>query len=336
MMAPVPASESRDLVPVVNVPVKPDRNPALVYLAGKPSQVGRRGLQRSLDRAAEILTGGLATSALVVNWSEVGYQHVQAMRAILIAQAAPATVNHVLAAVRGTLREAWRLGQIDAETLARITDVANVKAERLPAGRHVAAGEVVALFRACGDAPVGARDSALLALLYGCGLRRSEAVALLLENYGNGRVTIVSGKGRKDRNVFCPSGGREAIEAWIGRRGSWPGALLCPVRKGGHIERRAMTDQAVLMRLRYLAGKAGVKALTPHDLRRSFVGELLDAGADISSVQGLTGHASVDTVARYDRRPEDAKRRTAEMLHVPYARPLLLAEGDSPLRAGER
>ena len=336
MMEPVPASESRDLVPVANVPPKPDRNPALVYLAGKPSQVGRRGLQRSLDRAAEILTGGLATSALVVDWSEVGYQHVQAMRAILIAQAAPATVNHVLAAVRGTLREAWRLGQIDAETLARITDVANVKANRLPAGRHVDVGEVAALFRACGDEPVGARDAALLALLYGCGLRRSEAVALLLENYDEGRVAIRSGKGRKDRIVFCPTGGREAIEAWIARRGSWPGALLCPVAKGGYLQQRAMTAQAVLLRLRYLARQAGVKALTPHDLRRSFVGELLDAGADISSVQGLTGHASVDTVARYDRRPEDAKRRTVEKLHVPYYRPLLLSGDDSPTAPGAR
>ena len=75
----------------------------------------------------------------------------------------------MLAAVRGTLKEAWRLGQIDAETLARASDVPNVKAAMLPAGRHVDMGEVTALFRACGDAPVGARDAAMLALLYGCG-----------------------------------------------------------------------------------------------------------------------------------------------------------------------
>ena len=65
-------------VPVVAVSDRLDRNPAAVYLAGKPSAAGRRGLQRSLDRAAEILTGGLSTNALVVNWAEVRYQHVQA------------------------------------------------------------------------------------------------------------------------------------------------------------------------------------------------------------------------------------------------------------------
>ena len=325
MMASVPASDSRDLVPVVNLPPKSDQNPALVYLAGKPSEVGRRGLARSLDRAAEILTGGLATSALVVDWAEVRYQHVAALRAVLIDDGAkPATINHVLAAVRGTIKEAWRLGLIDAETKERVTDVPNVKASTLPAGRHVDAGEVAALFRACSDEPAGARDAAILALLYGCGLRRSEAVALLLDDYQDGRVTIRCGKGRKDRNVFCPAGGREAIATWITRRGSWPGALLCPVKKGGHVQQRAMTDQAVLLRLRYLASKAGVKPLTPHDLRRSFVGELLDAGADISSVQQLAGHADVGTTQRYDRRPDEAKRRTAEMLHVPFFAPKLL------------
>ena len=323
-----PAEATGEDVPVVAVPGPADTNPALVYLAGRPSAVGRRGLHRSLDRAAEILTGGLTTSALTVNWREVRYQHVTALRSVLIESGAkPATINHVLAAVRGTLKEAWRLGFIDAEALARVTDVKNVPSSTLPAGRHVDAGEVAALFRACGDEPVGARDAAMLTLLYGCGLRRSEAVAVQLDDYDDGKVTIRSGKGRKDRSVFCPAGGREAIEAWIARRGSWPGAMLAAVRKGGHVEQRAMSDQAVLLRLRHLAGKAGVKALTPHDLRRSFVGELLDAGADISSVQGLAGHSSVDTTSRYDRRPEDAKRRTAEMLHVPF-----LPRDEHPLR----
>ena len=328
MTALPPAIPPKD-VPIVAVPDRPDRNPAAVYLAGKPSATGRRGLQRSLDRAAEVLTGGLAKSGLVVNWPEVRYQHVQALRSVLIDEGAkPATINHVLAAVRGTLREAWRLGLIDAETLARAVDVGNVSATTLPAGRHVDVGEVAALFRACGDTPVGARDAAMLALLYGCGLRRSEAVTVQLDNYDQGAVTV-TGKGRKERIVYAPAGGREAVDAWIARRGTWPGALLAPVAKGGHIQPRGMTAQAVLLRLHFLAERARVPRFSPHDLRRSFVGELLDAGADISSVQQLAGHASVTTTQRYDRRPEEAKRRTAELLHVPYTAPALLV-GDSP------
>ena len=315
-------------VPIVVVPDRPDRNPAAVYLAGKPSATGRRGLQRSLDRAAEILTGGLSTNALSVNWAEVRYQHVTALRSVLLdTDAKPATINHTLAAVRGTLREAWRLELISAEALARAVDVGNVSASTLPSGRHVSVGEIRRLFETCDDSPVGSRDAAMLALLYGCGLRRSEAVAIELDAYDAGAVTIRHGKGRKERIVYAPVGGKEAIDDWIERRGSWSGALLCPVKKGGHIQQRSMTAQAVLLRLRFLSRRARVPDFSPHDLRRSFVGELLDAGADISSVQQLAGHASVQTTQRYDRRPEEAKRRTAEMLHVPYARPRLLVSG---------
>ena len=59
----LPGGDPPVAVPIVAVPDHPDRNPAAVYLAGKPSATGRRGLQRSLDRAAEMLTGGLATSS---------------------------------------------------------------------------------------------------------------------------------------------------------------------------------------------------------------------------------------------------------------------------------
>ena len=81
---------------------------------------------------------------------------------------------------------------------------------------------------------------------------------------------------------------------------------------------RRMTDQAVLMLLRRRASQARVPAFTPHDLRRTFVGDLLEAGADMVTVQKLAGHSNVQTTARYDRRGEETKRRAAELLHVPF------------------
>ena len=304
----------------IETTMRADNHPAAVYIMSL-APGSRRTMKEALDTIAGVLSNGRNDSRSL-NWAGLRYQHTAAIREELAAKYAPATANKMLSALRGVLKESWRLGLTTAEDYQRAADLKAVKGEKLPRGRALSHGEVRALFEACSKdaSPAGARDAALLAVLYGAGVRRSEAAALKREDFDQetGAIVIRAGKGRKDRIVYATNGSREALLVWLELRGDPPGSLFCPVNKGGNITIRPMTDQSIFYVLKKRGEEAGVKSFSPHDMRRTFIGELLDAGADISTVQQLAGHANVTTTQRYDRRGEATKRRAAELLHVPY------------------
>jgi site-specific recombinase XerD len=251
---------------------------------------------------------------------------INAYRAHLLDQgASPATVNQALAALKALAREGADNGYLSPATAAAVGRVKGVKSEQLPAGRALSDGEIVALFRACAADPTaaGARDAAVLALLR-LGLRRAEIAALELGNLdlGAGKVRVL-GKGRRERAVDLLNGAAAALEDWVTVRGSRPGPLLLAVRKGGHVDRTAgISGAAIAQILARRAEQAGVTACTPHDLRRTFVGDMLTGGTDLSIVADLAGHSDLNTTRRYDRRPAEARRLALGRLHVPYVRRL--------------
>ena len=121
---------------------------------------------------------------------------------------------------------------------------------------------------------------------------------------GTGRILVRAGKGGKDRITYLDDGAAAAVAAWLRVRGPAPGSLLCPVSRGGVITLRAMTTQALYARFRRRADQAGLARLSPHDGRRTWVSDLLAAGADVVIVQRMAGHENPAVTAKYDRRPE--------------------------------
>ena len=303
-------------------PLPLDRHPAAVYLASLADGPGRASMRSTLAQVARMLGATIEACP----WQSLRFAHVAALRSQLAERFAPATANKYLSAIRQVARQAWLLGLMPGEDYQRIAAVGNVKGSRLPAGRALDAGELTALFGACTDGTAaGARDAAAFAMMFGCGLRRAEAIAAAVADYDpeSGAIRIV-GKGNRERQVYATNGGKRALDAWLAARGNAPGPILCPVGKGANGQPRpgsGMTAAAIVKRLARRARQAGIGECSPHDLRRSFVSAALEGGADIAMVQRLAGHASPVTTARYDRRPEHAAAQAARVVHVPFAGP---------------
>jgi site-specific recombinase XerD len=299
-----------------------DQNPAAIYLASlRP--VGRRGMRRALAAMVETIKGE-ASDPLDFPWQTLRFQHTQALRAKLAERYRPATVNHMLSALRGVLSQAENLGLISADDFRRATKIKGVRGETLPKGRALASDEIKLLLKTCQKdlTKKGLRDVALVAVLYGAGLRRSEVVKLDLKDFDQkeNSLKIRSGKGGKDRLTYLGQGAGAVLAEWVKVRETEASPLFLPVNKAGKIMKRRLSDQAVLWVLEQRGKEAGLEHFSPHDMRRTFISDLLDAGADIATVQKLAGHASVTTTARYDRRGEVTKHKAAELLNTPFDR----------------
>ncbi|MQY02197.1 Tyrosine recombinase XerD [Actinomadura sp. RB68] len=202
-------------------------------------------------------------------------------------------------AVRGLHRFALREGLAAADPARDVKPPTPPR--RLP--KAIPLDRVERLLAAAGDADTarGLRDRALLELLYGSGVRISEAVGLDVDDLDlEEGFARVAGKGGKDRVVPIGDYARRAVQAYLVRarpelaRAGRGGPALYLNARGGRLSR-----QGAWMVLRAAAGRAGLTDVSPHTLRHSFATHLLDGGADVRVVQELLGHASVTTTQVY-------------------------------------
>lgn len=267
-----------------------------------------------LNRIAKILD---YEDHMEVPWHEMRYGHVAAIRGMLMDKGyAPATINSYLVALRGVLREAWRLGQLDAEAYHRAIDVKNVSGNSVRQGRALSNDEIQAVMRICrsDQSNRGLRDRALFAA-FRLGLRCDEVVKIDIYDINNQKL-IVKGKGRKNRVLPIPDGINKELMSWINMRESGNDALFVKVYRNHICEGKRLTKSGVRGILERRQKEAGVSKFSAHDLRRTFATDLLNEGVDLLTVQALLGHEKPSTTATYDKRGEAAKRHAVDLVDL--------------------
>ncbi len=268
MAAKHPFSE-RDLQIARELPE--NRRPARQYLdhLGPGS---RRTMAEAVQKLARLLSGG-DLDADTLPWHALRNEHTAPLRKVLAEGLAPSTANKHLAALRGVLRQACRAGLLDEATYRSAIDWPAVRGPARRTLRRLTASEQTALLSVCDrdPSPAGARDAALMALLVGAGLRRSEVVGLDLEDYErtSGTLRVRGGRGGRTRRFTANPMAREAMERWLTHRGDRPGPLFNPINKGGRLELRRLSEQAIYVACRKRSLEAGLEPASPEDLRRS-------------------------------------------------------------------
>lgn len=305
---------------VLTSPLPADQNPAAVYIAslGGVHSSGGRTQAQALRAIAQIFE----TDPLSMDWSALRYQHTSMVRARLMNEYAPATANKMLSALRQTLKHAFLLGQMNADDYTRAIKLDPIKGHTEPAGRYLTGDEIRAMLDVCKADPnhtAGVRDAAMISLMYIAMMRREGVANLTLDSYNpsTGELLVIE-KRNKERTAYVENGAREALDEWIAVRGSTPGALFVGVDKSGKITGYDhFSPQAVYNMIAKRSREAGVSNNSPHNFRRTGASDYLDI-TDALTVASLGGWESVQTLKRYDRRPEEAKKKAASLLHIPH------------------
>lgn len=253
-----------------------------------------------------------------VDWSKISYQIILMLMSEFSDEGkSPATINIYLSALKGVSKEAWRKKQISVEDYQHIKEIKRVKGSRTSKGRALELDELNQLIDYCmmQDGVIAMRDAAVVALVYGAGLRRHEAAGLMLSDLNLTDATLrVLGKGNKERINALHQRILEILDVWLLERGLAPGPLFQRARKGNRLINEPISGQTIYDIIIRRYKEAGLKRLTPHDLRRTFATKLLENGEDVFLVQDLMGHSSVETTKNYDRRAEAAKKKAARAL----------------------
>lgn len=312
------APSTQIALPTASRIVQPSRaSIGRLYVESRTTENSRKTATAALKRVAKLVTGKSDPYALPFEaLTPAAFEQIKAR---LTENYAPATVNNTLSVIRGVMKLAWREGRVQHDQYRRIVATEDIKNSTPPAGRDVKASEMVKLYAAISSEsePRQTRDRAMLAILQH-GLRVSELCKLEVSDLVDERLTVRKGKGNKTRVVHLHPDALAALQAWLEIDGKPDtGALFNPIDAQGRIRPRALGRQAVYLWIKDLTTKAGVEHFSPHDLRRTFVGDMFDAGVDAATIARIVGHEQINTTQRYDRRDSRAESAAVSKLKIP-------------------
>ena len=216
---------------------------------------------------------------------------------------------------------------MDTDTYYRAVDIQGIKGSRLSKGRMLDVDEIKAMLQMCDlDAAKsrssGFRDAALLSVLYIAGMRKNELIHLKKADFDirTGELKIRVAKRNKERLVYVLGKARQRVIDWLEhlqdfRESEW--LFVSIDQLGNPRNEQIKSGQTVNDILLRRAKQAGVENFTPHDLRRTAISEMLDAGIDMVTVGNIAGHVNVNTTQRYDRRDDKRKEEAAKKRDVP-------------------
>lgn len=313
---------------------KQTHNPATLYIMGLESELSRVTMISHLRQIVRLVTGSDEKSPVDVfkfPWSKLDRLAFQSIIAMMNQRGySPESIKTYMAAIRGIMAEALELKLIDAEHLQSIRKVKRPRGSRVSTGRSLSIDEAQVLLESCTDStPTGIRDKAMIALLFGCGLRRSELVSIKFEDYHPEKgCLLISGKGNKQREVFLTENGTKALDRWITKvRGTGTGAMFVRVWGSGRVASLTktvvkngvtqtipnfLTSQSVFYILDKKQKELGMDSFSPHDLRRTLATTLLELGEDLGTVRDVLGHSSVNTTQKYDMRSKDRTKKAVQ------------------------
>ena len=229
---------------------------------------------------------------------------VNAFRAELLAAGkSPSSINLTLSAIRKLATEAADNGYLDPMAAEGIRRVKGVKAAGVKLGNWLTREQAQTLIQTPDPSTLkGLRDRAILAIMLGGGLRRSEIAKLKVDDIQQreGRWVILDlvGKGNRVRTVPIPAWVKLTIDYWLDAAGIRGDRLFRPVNKSGRLYGDELTPQAIYNVVAHYSEVAG-SVVAAHDLRRTFARLAHHGGAALDQIQLTLGHASIQTTERY-------------------------------------